>query len=252
MIQFIIRLLDEVIMHGTSTNASIELDATGICVVRDVVPRNLVAAALFDVSSQIECMLALPGRSYGTRYFLRYRPYGNVEQKECQERSNFVPKWTKSHAELLASVLDGKVGDVITGALGGPPALSEITAIVAAPGTKAQTVHSDSNFEETAPRAITCFLALHDILEERMGPTKFYPSTHVPACFRQGKWLPPPDDHYRHPMAVRHLEDSKEQWFPLRAGDCVCMDHCCWHAGGANKSDRSRSLLSLTFVQKVS
>ena len=104
---------------------------------------------------------------------MRYRPYGNVEQKECQERSNFVPKWTKSHAELLASVLDGKVGDVITGALGGPPALSEITAIVAALEQR-RNRHSDSNFEETAPRAITCFLAAR-YTGGAHGTYQFYP-----------------------------------------------------------------------------
>ena len=207
---------------ASSTTASTEPHANGVCVVRGAVPYGLVTAALSDVTSHLDYMLSLPGRSYGTRHFLRYNPHEKLKQKECTQRSDFVPEWTKNHAKVLESMLDGKVGDIITYVLGGPPVLTEITAIIAAPGTNAQTLHSDSNFEATAWRAVTCF-SLHDILEEWRGPTRFCPNTHMPACFRHGNWLPPPDGHYRHPMQYATSKKVKNSGFRF-----VLVTVCAW------------------------
>ena len=38
--------------------------------------------------------------------------------------------------------------------------------------------------------------------------------------------------------------------FELRAGDAVLMDSLTWHAGGANTSDRTRTLLSASFEEQ--
>ena len=34
-------------------------------------------------------------------------------------------------------------------------------------------------------------LFYHDLLDERMGPTYFWPHTHAPRCFPGEIWLPP-------------------------------------------------------------
>ena len=66
-------------------------------------------------------------------------------------------------------------------ALGRDAELRELQVIVSEPGAAAQDVHSDSNWG--TERLVTMFIALHDVLDERMGPTRFWPNTHAPRCF---------------------------------------------------------------------
>ena len=54
-------------------------------------------------------------------------------------------------------------------------------------GAKGQTLHSDSQWSATSTKLITVFLALHDIDDEIMGPTRFCPETHEPSCFEDGQ-----------------------------------------------------------------
>ena len=63
-------------------------------------------------------------------------------------------------------------------------------------------------------------MALHDVLDERMGPTRLGPSTRA-RCF---VWRPPTE-----PLAA-NLRSA------LHAGDAVLMDACTWHRGGANET----------------
>ena len=100
-------------------------------------------------------------------------------------------------------------------------------------------MHSDSNWSADAPRLVTMFVALHDLLDERMGPTFFWPNTHLPRCFPGGVWLPP---------TASLAAERRSVWYALRAGDAVLMDACTWHRGGANTSETRRSLLAATFV----
>merc|ERR1719373_189843 len=94
------------------------------------------------------------------------------------------------------------------------------------------------------------FLALHDVLDEAMGPTRFCAETHAPQCFPAGTWLPPPDPYSRtDPQAAQKLAENPLVWFGLHAGDAVLMNSTTWHCGGANASEQRRHLLSLSFVE---
>ena len=89
-------------------------------------------------------------------------------------------------------------------------------------------------------RHVTLFLALHDIDDEAMGPTRFWPKTHAPRCFPDERWLPPTEA-----LAA----ERSSCWIALRAGDGVLMDSLTWHCGGANSSGRRRTMLSASFVE---
>ena len=150
---------------------------------------------------------------------------------------------------VLRSVLAGAVGEVLAAAVGRDAELSEVTAIVGMPGATAQALHADACWSAGSPRTVTTFLALHDILDETMGPTYFSPGTHVPRCFPAGVWLPPPDAYTRpNPTATEKLASSPPIWYELGAGDATPMESTTWHLGGANTSDRRRHLLTFTFV----
>lgn len=104
-------------------------------------------------------------------------------------------------------------------------------------------VHSDGNWGALLPRTMTMFLATHDIHDEAMGPTRFIPDTHVPACFPGGVWLPP--------TAANGVNEREHVWHGLAAGDATLMDSTTWHCGGGNTSDKKRVLLSISFTQSV-
>ena len=116
-----------------------------------------------------------------------------------------------------------------------------MNAIVSEPGSNCQDVHADGHFNESAPRVLTGFIALHDIVDERLGPTRFWPETHDPKCYSDKQWVPPTKE--------RVEERGDYVWYKLYAGDIVLMDQCTWHAGGPNSTDRKRTLLSLTFIE---
>ena len=63
-------------------------------------------------------------------------------------------------------------------ALGPDPELCELTAIASQPGAAAQELHSDDTWSAEHARLVTMFLTLHDVGEERAGPTWFIPDTH--------------------------------------------------------------------------
>ena len=116
--------------------------------------------------------------------------------------------------------------------------LRELQVIVSEPGAAAQDVHSDSNWG--TERLVTMFIALHDVLDERMGPTRFWPNTHAPRCFPPScRWLPP---------TTSLAAERRSVWYALHAGDAVLMDACTWHRGGANTSGSRRTLLAASFV----
>ena len=132
-------------------------------------------------------------------------------------------------AAALRAALAGEAGAILVAALGRDAELRELQVIVSEPGAAAQDVHSDSNFDIHAPRLVTVFIALHDLLDERMGPTRFWPNTHAPP------WRPPTEA-----LAA----ERRSVWYALRAGDAVLMDACTWHRGGANTSGSRRTLLA--------
>ena len=133
----------------------------------------------------------------------------------------------------------GEAGVILSEALGRDAELRELQVIVSEPGAAAQDVHSDSNWG--VERLVTVFIALHDLLDERMGPTFFWPNTHAPRCFPPGGvWLAP---------TASLAAERRSVWYALRAGDAVLMDACTWHRGGANTSGTRRTLLAASFVE---
>ena len=171
-------------------------------------------------------------------------PQTMAERMRGPSLRHFVPVWPacaamEPTAAALRAALAGEAGALLVAALGRDAELREVQVIVSEPGAAAQDVHSDSNYCEDAKRLITMFVALHDLLDECMGPTHFWPNTHAPRCF-SGKWLPP---------TASLAAERRSVWYALHAGDAVLMDGCTWHRGGANTSGYRRSLLAASFVE---
>jgi len=170
-------------------------------------------------------------------------PQTMAERMRGPSLRHFVPvcpPFAPCYAAALRAALAGEAGAILLKTLGRDAELRELQVIVSEPGAAAQDVHSDSNWSADASRLVTMFVALHDLLDERMGPTRFWPHTHAPRCFSPScRWLPP---------TASLAAERRSVWYALRAGDAVLMDACTWHRGGANTSGSRRSLLAASFV----
>ena len=167
-------------------------------------------------------------------------PQTMAERMRGPSLRHFVPvcpPFAPCFAAVLRLSLAGEAGALLVAALGRDAELRELQVIVSEPGAAAQDVHSDSNWG--TERLVTMFIALHDVLDERMGPTRFWPNTHAPRCFPDQIWVPP---------TASLAAERRSVWYALRAGDAVLMDACTWHRGGANTSGTRRSLLAASFV----
>lgn len=231
-------------------DAAAELNAKGVCIVRSACQEAVCDACLDEVLASLERMLTLPGRSNG-RHFLRFPLIpGAVVSKDPEHQRDFKPEFSPCVEAVVRAALKGQAGTILAAALGRGAELYELTAITSEPGATEQMLHADGCWQASAPRVVTMFLALHDILDEAMGPTSFCPETHAPRCFPDETWLPPPDTSSRpNSGAAEKLAEKPPAWFGLKAGDAVLMYSTTWHRGGANKSERRRSLLSLSFVE---
>ena len=202
------------------------LSRDGVVVTRAACPEAASAACAACLAAGLEGLdrkLALPQTM--------------AERMRGPSLRHFVPVCLASaaveepFATALRAALAGEAGALLEAALGRDAELRELQVIVSEPGAAAQDVHSDSSWG--ASRVITAFVALHDVLDERMGPTHFWPQTHA------APWLPPTEA-----LAL----NLRSVWYALRAGDAVLMDACTWHRGGANTSETRRSLLAASFV----
>eukprot|EP00941_MAST-03F_sp_MAST-3F-sp1_P003723 g3723.t1 len=202
-------------------------------------------------------MLLLPGSTSENRHFQRFSlplKRTSIGRLEPTHQRDFEPHFSPKVEAVLRATLAGPAGAILEAALGRKAELCELTAITANPGATKQGLHADACWTETAPRLITIFLALHDILDETLGPTRFCPETHVPRCFPGETWHPPPDRYSRtDPRSAEKLAQTPPIWFPLHAGDAVAMDSTTWHQGSANtSSDSQRTLLCISFVESQS
>ena len=241
-----------------STMADAEqLNASGVYHTPAACPAPACADCLAEVLESLERMLLLPGRSYDNRHFQRFpmpvmgSAAAAVAQQEPTHQRDFVPLLSPGVEAVLRTTLAGPAGAMLVSALGRGAELCELTAITSDPGATEQGLHADACWTETAPRLITMFLALHDILDEELGPTRFCPAAHTPSCFPDDTWQPPPDPYSRtDPRAVEKLAQTPPTWFALHAGDAVLMDSTTWHQGGANTSvDCRRTLLCISFAE---
>ena len=206
------------------------LSRDGVAVTRAACPEAAGAACAACLAAGLEGLerkLALPQTM--------------AERMRGASLRHFVPvcpPFAPCYVAALRAALAGEAGVILSEALGRDAELRELQVIVSEPGAAAQDVHSDSNWG--VERLVTVFIALHDLLDERMGPTRFWPHTHAPRCFSPScRWLPP---------TASLAAERRSVWYALRAGDAVLMDGCTWHRGGANTSGSRRSLLAATFV----
>merc|ERR1712048_967032 len=109
--------------------------------------------------------------------------------------------------------------------------LWELGVVVSEPGAAQQPVH----FDAPERYLFTAFVALQDITPE-MGPTIFLPGTHVDVAHRQFAEQP-----------SKFMEAVEPTFALLDAGDAVVYDSMILHCGGANKSNKTRALMYITF-----
>jgi hypothetical protein len=203
--------------------------------VRGVCKKTKCADFLTYIFESLNQKHSLSGHIYN-RHFLKFEIPPSTINTNPSHQSEFSLPFSLNLKSLLKNIISGKVGEILEESLGKDAELCEITSITSDPGARSQDFHSDSFWRPTTPKLITMFLALHDILEENLGPTRFCPNTHAPHCFPDGKWTAPTE-----------LVDS--MWFPLRAGDLVMMDSFLWHCGGENKSEKQRTILGISFIE---
>ena len=225
------------------------LSRDGVAVTRAACPEAAGAACATCLAASLDGLerkLALPQtmaermRGASLRHFVPICTTVSAAVSEsATTRSEFRMPFLPCFAAALRAALAGEAGAILAAAVGRDAVLRELQVIASEPGAAAQDVHSDSNYDADAPRLVTAFIALHDVLDERMGPTRFWPNTHAPRCFPGEVWRPPTE------LLAANL---RSVWYALHAGDAVLMDACTWHRGGANTSGSRRTLLAASFV----
>ena len=205
-----------------------------------------VTQACFDfICERLQKYLSLPAAMSSAQSKRHFLPISTTPSftgaEEYFHRSGFMLPMVPCVEFVLKSLLSGSAGTLLENLLGNNAVLREATAIISQPGVTSQAFHSDGNWDSLGPRVITVFLALHDIFDEIMGPTRFCPKTHKPSCFLEKKWIPPTEQ-----LAL----GRNPTWFKLSAGDAILMDSTTWHCGSANtSSNKNRTLLSFSFVE---
>ena len=244
------------------------MNAHGVCVVRG--SSRGCAACLAEVLAGLDRKLSLPGVMNARppeRHFLPVQMTVASDTQVAAHQRDFKLLFSSCIEAMLRDALSGEAGATLSALLGPDAELQELTAMISEPGAASQAVHSDDTWSaHGAPRRVTLFLALHDIDDEAMGPTRFWPETHAPRCF-PGRTsssttsslacLPAiclsvclfPDERWLPPTEARVAQRPPSCWFALSAGDAVLMDSLTWHCGGANSSGRRRTLLSASFVE---
>ena len=266
--------------------SSLTLEENGVCVQRNICNNSLCEVFLAEISKAFDRMLALPGRMSSTssmpslsghRHFLTIAtsPYESkmIKEKEFTHRRDFrLPYNSLMESVLLRSLNSNTVtttlkkpntslttthhtsrtvGHILIEILGENAELCEISVIRSEPACEGQSFHSDSEYSDSNPRLCTVFLALHDIPEETMGPTQFYANTHHPRHFEDNLWVPPTPGNIQNQLN-NYPNKCTELWFgPLHQGDAVLMDSCTWHRGGANTSNKTRTILAISFVEEA-
>ena len=126
-------------------------------------------------------------------------------------------------------VANRRILDILDALIGPDPLLSANLAIRINPGEARQVAHFDAGFypgdRPRAPVAISVIWAIDPFTEEN-GATIVWPGSHL---WPEGR--KPAEDDARHAMA-------------MPAGSAVVFDGDFWHAGGANRSEKSRLALT--------
>merc|ERR1711871_1098353 len=156
--------------------------ASGVCVQRSLCDKQVLELCFAEIVQGFDRMLALPGPMSASpvcRHFMTIATSKkSIVIDEPLHRRDFRLPLSPAVESLLRAALSGNAGAILVDALGCDAELSALTVIRSEPGAVAQEWHSDYAWSETEPRHCTMFFALHDILEEDMGPTHFCPNTH--------------------------------------------------------------------------
>lgn len=216
--------------------ASRELDNEGYQYLRGAVEESLCRALLAHAEEALEKALKLD-------LFASKGLFGEIRGPLF--RRDLKLRIEAPVAALLSAIVAGQA-DVLDAAVGWDAMLCECSVLSSDPGADAQPVHCDTSFQGAnqpgceIARLVTIFVALQDVSLE-MGPTVLYPRTHTQDIHHQ-LWLQPKLD--CPPLLRNHPQESAV----MSIGDALIMDSRLWHRGGANRSDRRRSLLVLSFV----
>lgn len=137
--------------------------------------------------------------------------------------------------KALRELLRSQLGEAIMSLAGGADAeLWELAAIISAPGAVSQVVHRDTKYS-VQPCLFTVLVALQDVSQD-MGPTRFLPGSHTE------------EEHLLYdtdPLA--YLCGARSAVAILGTGDGSLFDSRLLHCGGANRSEKNRVLLTVTF-----
>ena len=152
--------------------------------------------------------------------------------------------------QALRELLSSPLGEALEQLAGREAVLWELATIMSAPGCPPQIVHADATWTPS-PLLLTSFVALQPV-ERAMGPTRFLPGTHAepsPAATVAAADA----THLRSGGGAGGYGDCGGGVPPascvalLDTGDAALYDGRTLHCGGANRSDRRRLLLYLTF-----
>ena len=152
--------------------------------------------------------------------------------------------------QALRELLSSPLGAALEKLAGRDAVLWELATIMSAPGCPPQIVHADATWSPS-PLLLTSFVALQPV-ERAMGPTRFLPGTHAepsPAATVAAADA----THLRSGGGAGGDGDCGGGVPPascvalLDTGDAALYDGRTLHCGGANRSDRRRLLLYLTF-----
>jgi len=207
----------------------LSLSDDGLCVIKQACDAKITQNCYEEVMRGLSSMFELPG-SDSTRYFqaISITP---LSKRPFTHRSEWMLPLSPTVLAVLKSVLSGEAGAALLQEMGPEADLLEMTMITSLEGAHLQYVHSDGS--PNAPRVITMFMALHDIVDEAMGPTRFWPGTHKNST----------------PPTAENVDHSQSKWFRLNEGDAILMDHLTYHCGGANNQPKMRTLFSASFMQ---
>ena len=216
------------------------LESNGLVVARGLVVNPILSDSLKAITEAFDRHAALPGplsAAAPTRVFLPVQTSPNAPMNDTPTHKRDFKLPFETIEPLLKSALGRAASEYELLRYLPDPDVMEITVIRGLPGADAQEWHADSSWSSSS-KMITMFLALHDVVEESMGPTWFVSNTHRPACFDDDVWIPPT------PSLV---EERGPVWFELNGGDGVLMEVRRWRKtkGCGARGARRRSFMSI-------
>jgi hypothetical protein len=240
--------------HGGMAGALLE--EHGLLSCRGAVSACLAQSCRVEAEAALEAALALP---------LKAREAFLTLVREPEHRHDIRLPLSGALLRLLQELLapEATVGAAVERAFGERASLCECSCIISeGPDAEAQQAHCDTSALHDAERAnharvegriesdgqrsgggsggslLTAFVALHEVLDGRLGPTRMWPRTHTADFHRQLR------EGVAGPLALRARGGVS---MTMRAGDVALMDSRLWHSGGANSSTQRRCLLVVSF-----